>query len=112
MMSAVVEIDWTNFRTSVPAFFTIAGMAFTYSIWKGIGIGIVSDVLISLVCFIVDRIKYSPPEEEKVMDLTAPEKPAWPISLVTVSSQYCFWFISYYQMIYKNFNKTHFILGS
>ncbi len=48
MMSAVKDIDWTNPANALPAFLTIAVMAFGYSISYGIGIGIISCVIIKL----------------------------------------------------------------
>lgn len=47
MMAQVAEIDFTDFRVSLPAFLTIVTMPLTYSIANGIGIGFVSWCLIS-----------------------------------------------------------------
>lgn len=41
MMSAVSQIDFSDFTEAVPAFFTIAMMPFTYSIANGIAIGMI-----------------------------------------------------------------------
>lgn len=41
MMSAVTQIDFSDFTEAVPAFFTIAMMPFTYSIANGIAIGMI-----------------------------------------------------------------------
>lgn len=41
MMSAVKEIDFSDFTEAVPAFFTIALMPFTYSIANGIAVGMI-----------------------------------------------------------------------
>ena len=41
MMSAVKEIDFSDFTEAVPSFFTIAMMPFTYSIANGIAIGMI-----------------------------------------------------------------------
>lgn len=48
MMSAVKDIEWSNPASALPAFLTIAVMAFGYSISYGIGIGIISCVIIKL----------------------------------------------------------------
>ncbi len=48
MMSAVKDIEWNNPASALPAFLTIAVMAFGYSISYGIGIGIISCVIIKL----------------------------------------------------------------
>ena len=48
MMNCVVKIDWLNPATAVPAFVTIAMTVMTYSISFGIGLGLISYVLIQL----------------------------------------------------------------
>lgn len=48
MMGEVVEIDWKDFATALPAFLTIAAMPLTYSIANGIGIGFIAWVLINV----------------------------------------------------------------
>ena len=45
MMSSVTNIEWTNPTAALPAFLTIAVMAFGYEISYGIGIGIISSVI-------------------------------------------------------------------
>ncbi|MFB9677420.1 NCS2 family permease [Streptosporangium vulgare] len=49
MMTAIREIDFTDYEISIPAFLTIVLMPFTYSIATGIGSGFVTYVLIKLV---------------------------------------------------------------
>lgn len=49
MMSSVTNIKWTDPEAALPAFLTIAVMAFGYEISYGIGIGIISSV-ITRVC--------------------------------------------------------------
>ena len=46
MMTAVRNIDWTDYEIAIPAFLTIVIMPFTYSISNGIGAGVISYVLI------------------------------------------------------------------
>ena len=46
MMSTVVNIEWTDPAVALPAFLTIAVMAFGYEISYGIGIGIISSVIV------------------------------------------------------------------
>ncbi|GIE89366.1 NCS2 family permease [Actinoplanes regularis] len=46
MMTAVRQIDWSDWSISVPAFLTITLMPFTYSISNGIGAGIISYVVL------------------------------------------------------------------
>ncbi|MGJ6963547.1 NCS2 family permease [Streptosporangium sp. G11] len=49
MMTAIREIDFTDYEISIPAFLTIVLMPFTYSIATGIGAGFVTFVLIKAV---------------------------------------------------------------
>jgi AGZA family xanthine/uracil permease-like MFS transporter len=48
MMTAVRQIDWTDYEIAIPAFLTITLMPFTYSISNGIGAGVISYVVIKL----------------------------------------------------------------
>jgi AGZA family xanthine/uracil permease-like MFS transporter len=48
MMSSVKNIEWSNPASALPAFLTIAVMAFGYSISFGIGIGLISCVIIKI----------------------------------------------------------------
>jgi AGZA family xanthine/uracil permease-like MFS transporter len=48
MMNGVKEIEWTDPAVAVPAFLTLSMMSFTYNISYGIGLGIISYVLIKL----------------------------------------------------------------
>lgn len=57
MMSCVVNIDWKNTAIAVPAFMTIAMMAFTYNISYGIAFGLISYIFINLFTGKVKEIK-------------------------------------------------------
>lgn len=46
MMSSVTKIEWTDPVAALPAFLTIAVMAFGYEISYGIGIGMISSVIV------------------------------------------------------------------
>jgi AGZA family xanthine/uracil permease-like MFS transporter len=48
MMTAVRQIDWTDYTVAVPAFLTITLMPFTYSISNGIGAGVISYVILKV----------------------------------------------------------------
>jgi AGZA family xanthine/uracil permease-like MFS transporter len=48
MMTAVRQIDWTDYEIAIPAFLAITLMPFTYSISNGIGAGIISYVVLKL----------------------------------------------------------------
>ena len=58
MMSNVVKVDFTNVKNAVPAFMTIITMLLAYSITKGIGVGIVSYVVINGIIYLTDLIAY------------------------------------------------------
>ncbi|MFI7445223.1 NCS2 family permease [Nonomuraea indica] len=49
MMTAIREIDFTDYEVAIPAFLTIVIMPFTYSISNGIGAGFISYVVIKVV---------------------------------------------------------------
>merc|ERR1712154_384868 len=51
MMDTVTEIDWKNYRQSVPAFMTIIIMPFTYSI----AYGIIAGLFFQLIIVITDK---------------------------------------------------------
>ena len=59
MMSTVTNVDFSDVRVAVPAFLTIAGMPFFYSITDGIGIGLISYVVINIICYAIDMIIWS-----------------------------------------------------
>ena len=59
MMASIKNIDWDNFKTSVPAFLTLAMMPFTYNISYGIAFGLISYVVISVFCGDFKKIKGS-----------------------------------------------------
>jgi adenine/guanine/hypoxanthine permease len=48
MMTAVRQIDWTDYEIAIPAFLAITLMPFTYSISNGIGAGVVSYVVLKV----------------------------------------------------------------
>lgn len=48
MLSSVLKVEWDKAEAAVPAFLTIAFMAFSYSISNGIGIGVISYTLIKI----------------------------------------------------------------
>ena len=63
--------------TSIMLVVTFAMMVLTYSITKGIGIGVISYVLIYLVCYVIDAIKYL-----CAKDKFSVAKPKWKLSVV------------------------------
>ena len=79
MMSSVTKIDFSDLKIAVPAFITIVMMPLAYSITGGIGLGLISYVIINIVCYLVELIKYA------VVSKKGGEavKPKWTISVVT-----------------------------
>jgi AGZA family xanthine/uracil permease-like MFS transporter len=79
MMSTVANVDFQEVRNALPAFMTIAMMPFTYSITKGIGLGMVTYVFIVFFEWLVELIIYL------VKRGSEPERkaPAWPIGIVS-----------------------------
>ncbi len=59
MMGSVKNIDWDDYKTSVPAFLTLAVMPFTYNISYGIAFGLISYIVISVFCGDFKKIKLS-----------------------------------------------------
>lgn len=50
MISAVVDIDFSDYTEAVPAYLALIAMPLTYSISDGIAAGVISYVVINLVC--------------------------------------------------------------
>ena len=50
MVSSVVEIDFNDLTEAVPAYLCIIAMPLMYSISEGIAIGVISYVLLNLIC--------------------------------------------------------------
>ncbi len=59
MMASIRNIDWNDFKVSVPAFLTLAIMPFTYNISYGIAFGLISYIIISVFCGDAKKIKGS-----------------------------------------------------
>ncbi len=74
MMSNVKHVDFLTPKYAIPAFMTIIFMPFGYSITDGIGMGVLSFVIINFICYIIDVILYKNGVKE--------EKPKFEISVV------------------------------
>ncbi len=59
MIGSVKNIEWDDFRISVPAFLTLAIMPFTYNISYGIAFGLISYIVIHVFCGEIKKIKAS-----------------------------------------------------
>ena len=79
MMGNVIHIDFKNIKAAVPSFLTVLMMVLTYSITKGIGIGVISYVLINAVVYLVDLIKYAANKDKENL-----VKPKLDISIILI----------------------------
>ncbi len=84
MIKNVKNIDFHSVKNAVPAFLTIIMMLLCYSITDGIGIGIISYVVLSTIIYVVDLIKYAINKEKGA------EKPKWEISVVALVVTFLF----------------------
>ena len=85
MKGNVKNIDLSNAINATAAFLTISVMVLAYSITKGIGVGMISWTLMSIVSYLIELIKYA---------ITKKEKPVWNVSIVSivVSLLFCLFF--------------------
>ena len=79
MLKGIKNINVDGVKNAVPAFLTIAMMPLAYSITDGIGFGILSYVLIDVVCYVVSAIKYASTKNKENA-----EKPVWDLHVVTI----------------------------
>jgi AGZA family xanthine/uracil permease-like MFS transporter len=75
MLKGAKDIKVDGVKDFVPAFLTIAIMPLGYSITDGIGLGLLSYVIIDLVAYVVNAIKYA---------INKKEKPVWDLHVVTI----------------------------
>ena len=85
MKNNVKEIDFGDAIKATSAFLTIIIMVVGYSITKGIGMGMISYTLMSVVAYLVGWIKYA---------ITGKDKPVWEVSVVAiiVTALFCVYF--------------------
>lgn len=50
MMTSVTKIDFNDLTEGIPAFISIIAMPFLYSISEGIAMGVISYVIINVLC--------------------------------------------------------------
>ncbi len=79
MMGNVKNIDFKDITKAVPSFLTIIIMLLAYSITKGIGIGIISYVIITTIVYVIDIIKYAFSKDKE--NIT---KPKYDVSIVAI----------------------------
>jgi len=75
MKNNVKNVDFSDAIGATSAFLTIVIMVLGYSITDGIGIGMISYVVMSAITYLVELIKYA---------ITKKDKPEWKISVVAI----------------------------
>ena len=85
MKNNVKSIDFSNTVNSTAAFLTIAVMVLSYSITKGIGVGMIAYTLMALMSYVIELVKYV---------VTKKNKPTFQVSVVAiiVSLLFCIYF--------------------
>ena len=76
MLKGVKDVKVDSVKDFVPSFLTIAMMPFGYSITTGIGLGILSYVLIAICDYLVKLIQYAVSKKEDKV------KPVWDLHVV------------------------------
>ena len=85
MKNNIKSIDMKDAVSATAAFLTIVVMLLSYSITKGIGMGLVTYTVMSAVAYLIGVIKYA---------IDKKEKPVWNVSLVAliVTALFCVYF--------------------
>ena len=85
MKNNIKSVDMDDAISATSAFLTIVVMLLSYSITKGIGIGMVTYTVMSLVAYLINLIKYA---------IDKKEKPVWNVSVVAliVTVLFCVYF--------------------
>jgi AGZA family xanthine/uracil permease-like MFS transporter len=79
MVTTISAVNFTDIREVVVAFVTMTMMPFTYSITKGIGLGMLAHVILYAVCWLVDLVVWFAKGRK-----TNDKSPEWPLSLITL----------------------------
>lgn len=85
MKNNIKAIDFSNAIKATAAFLTVVVMVLSYSITNGIGVGLLSYTVMSIIAYVIDAIKYA---------VKKGEKPVWDVSVVAiiVSILFCLYF--------------------
>ena len=75
MKNNIKSVDFSNAINATAAFLTMVVMVLSYSITKGIGIGLISYVVMNAIEYLVKLVKYG---------IDKKEKPVWNISVVAL----------------------------
>ncbi len=80
MKNNIKSVDFSNAINATAAFLTIVVMLLSYSITKGIGIGLISFTVMSALSFVIDYVKYSV-SKKNGGEAVAPK---WEVSAVAI----------------------------
>ncbi len=80
MKNNVKSIDFSHAINATSAFLTVVVMVLSYSITKGIGIGMISYTVMTAVAYLIDLIKYAVAKKNN----PEAEKPKWEVSVVAI----------------------------
>ena len=75
MKNNVKAVDFSNAINATAAFLTIVVMVLSYSITKGIGVGLIAYTLMSIVAYVIELI---------VASVKKTEKPKWNVSVIAI----------------------------
>ena len=84
MKNNVKNMDMSNAIGATTGFLTVVIMVLSYSITKGIGVGMVSFTLMSAIAYGVEWIKYAIVKNKTAEGEEAPAKPVWNVSIVAL----------------------------
>ena len=75
MKNNIKSVDFSNAINATSAFLTMVVMILSYSITKGIGIGLISYTVMSIIEYVINAIKYAVDKKEK---------PVWNVSIIAI----------------------------
>lgn len=79
MMKGIKSVNFEGAKNAVPAFLTIITMPLAYSITAGIGVGILSYVIIDAIGYLIAYIRYAVAKDKETV-----QKPEWDLSVVCI----------------------------
>ena len=83
MKNNVKSIDFSHAVNATSAFLTVVVMVLSYSITKGIGVGMVSYTIMSALSYVIEIIVYAI-KKKKAAEGEEIEKPKWEVSIVAL----------------------------
>ncbi len=83
MKNNIKSIDFSHAVNATSAFLTVVVMVLSYSITKGIGVGMISYTVMTSLAYIVEIIAYAV-KKKKAAEGEEVEKPKWEVSIVAL----------------------------